>query len=105
MGKKNKKEKKEKKLRVRPPLKYNISDVTKLAKTIITINPYMKDRTVDQMVYSIMDTINRAFNEGSWFVSTAGYFCYFDEWDENTFVEFYVKNDMVHDKLFHVEAL
>ena len=82
-----------------------MKEVVKLAKTIITINPYMKDRTVDQMTYSIMDTINRAFNEGSWFVSTAGYFCYFDEWDENTFPDFYVKDDMVHNKLFSNETL
>jgi hypothetical protein len=99
MSKDKKKNKKDKKVRVRPPLSYEMNDIVNLARTIITVNPYMKNRSLDGMTDSIMDTITRAFNEGAWWTSTAGYFCYFDEWDENTFVEFYVCADMAHNKL------
>ena len=105
MTKDKKKKNKEKKVRVRPPLSYEMKGIVKLAKTIITVNPYMSHRTVDEMTLSIIDTITRAFNEGSWFTSTAGYFCLFDEWEENTFPEFYVESYMVHDKLVFNELL
>ncbi|AEC53174.1 hypothetical protein SCRM01_228 [Synechococcus phage S-CRM01] len=95
MSKKDKKNK-TKKVRVRPPLSYNMEEVMETARTVITINPHMRDRTAKHMAESIISSVNRAFAENSWFVSTAGWFCLFDEWEENTFVEFYVQVDMTH---------
>ena len=84
----------------RPALFYKMEDIENLARTIIAVNPFMKDRTVDAMTSSILETIKRTFNENCSFVSTAGWFCLFDEWEENTFVDLYVTASMVNDKLF-----
>ena len=81
-------------------LRYEIKDVIELAETVITINPYMKDKSIAEMTESILQSVKRAFNVGSWGVSTAGWFAYFDEWEEVVFVDFYLKSSMVHNKLF-----
>lgn len=82
------------------PLKYEMADVVNLARTIVTVNPAMKDRTVDAMAESIINTIHRAYDGGKWFVSTAGYIAIFDPWEEVTFVELYVQSDMVYNRLY-----
>ena len=59
-------------------LRYEIKDVIELAETVITINPYMKDKSIAEMTESILQSVKRAFNVVSWGVSTAGWFAYFD---------------------------
>lgn len=97
MAKDKKKNKKEKK--ARPPLSYSFADIRDLARSVIAINPHMRERSSDDLAKSIERTINRAFNDGSWFVATAGWFALFDRWEENTFVDLYLSAEMVSKKL------
>jgi len=82
----------------RPELTYCKKDIVNLAETIISINPYMKDKCVDSMVMDIIQSITRAFQNNYSFVSTAGWFARFDEWEDITFVDLYVDADMAHKK-------
>lgn len=95
---KDKKDKKKNK-KARPPLDYSMEEVQNLARTIIAINPHMRNETVDGLSKSIIETVMRAFVAPAWFVSTAGWTALFDEWEEATFVDFTVNADMVHTKL------
>ena len=98
MGKK--KDKKKAMKRKKKELVYSMDAVIELATTVIAINPYVKDMTIDEMSESILQTVQRAFIEGAWCVSTTGWFAHFDEWEKVVFVDFYVQSFMTYNKLF-----
>lgn len=98
MGKK--KNKKNKKTKVRPPLKYKYKDVVQLAQSIIAVNPYMKNRTSSELTESIINAVECAYNSDSTYVSTGGWIAIFDEWEDFTYVEFYIQSNMVYDRIF-----
>lgn len=99
MSKDKKKDKKNKKNQPFPPLDYSLEEIENLARTIIAINPHMRNRTVDEMTKTIIEVVKRCHENRCWFVSTAGWTAILDVWEENTFVDFTVNADMVHSKL------
>lgn len=81
-------------------LKYDIEEIVKVAKTLIKVNPYMSHKSITELSEMIVDVIKRAHYGNNVYVSTAGFTAIFDEWEEEVFVEFYIKDEMVYDAIF-----